>query len=121
MKALSAFGLAVLLSVACGARAADDDNAKKIIGVWVVEKAEEIPAGATVEFTKDGKLLLVAKINDKELKLEGTYKVEKDKLMTKMKIGDKVTEDTDTITKLTDEALELTDKDKKTATFKKKK
>lgn len=121
MKALSAFGLAVLLGVACGARAADDDNAKKIVGTWVVEKAEEIPAGATVEFTKDGKVVVTAKVNDKEFKLEGTYKVEKDKLTTKMTFNGKTIEDTDTITKLTDEALELTDKDKKTATFKKKK
>lgn len=122
MKTLSAFGLAVLLAVVCEARAADDDNAKKIVGSWVVEKTETPGlVGAVAEFTKDGKLILTAKGKDKDIKIEGTYKVEKDKLTTKLTLGDKTIEDTDTITKLTDEVLELTDKDKKVTTLKKKK
>lgn len=121
MKALSAFGLAVLIGVACNARAADDDYAKKIIGAWLFDKGEGLPPGAVVEFTKDGKVTIVAKDKDKEEKIDGTYKVEKDKLISKFTANGKTVEETDTITKLTDEVLELTDKDKKTTTFKKKK
>lgn len=121
MKTLSAFGLAVVLAVASQGRAADDFD-KKIVGSWVVEKTEApLPVGAVAEFTKDGKLILTVKGKDKDIKIEGTYKVEKDKLLTKLTVGDKTHEDTDTITKLTDEALELTDKDKKVTALKKKK
>ena len=56
-----------------------------------------------------------------EVKLDGTYKVEKDKLTVKIKIGDQNIEETATIKKLTDDALEIEDKDKKVDVFKKKK
>lgn len=118
MKALMAFGLAVLLGTACAA--ADDDFAKKIVGPWVVDKSEELPPGATVDFQKDGKVVISAKDKDKDVRHEGTYKVEKDKLTTKFNFNGKVLEQTDTITKLTDEVLEVTDREKKTSTFKKK-
>ena len=123
MKAFSAFALVVLMGVAArpSVAADDDDNAKKIVGVWEVAKSEELPAGATVEFTKDGKVIAIIKADGKEHKIEGTYKVEKDKLMTKVTINGKTTEDTDEIVKLTDEAMELKDKDKKVTTFTKKK
>jgi uncharacterized protein (TIGR03066 family) len=122
MRTLSALGLAVLLCVAGGAFARQDDNAKKIVGTWEVTKSE-VPAltGAVVEFTKDNKLVITVKAKDKEVKVEGTYKVEKDKLMTKITFNNKTEEDTDDIVKLTDDALELRDKDKKVTTFKKKK
>lgn len=120
MRTLSACGLAVLMTVGGGALAADD-NAKKIVGTWVVDKSEDLPDGATAEFTKDGKLLVVAKVKDKELKLEGTYKVEKDKLTSKLTFNGKTVEDVDEILKLTDDAMELRDKNKKVSTFKKKK
>ena len=51
----------------------------------------------------------------------GTYKVEKDKLTVKIKLGEQNIEETATIKKLTDDALETEDKDKKVDVFKKKK
>ena len=37
---------------------AEDDNVKKIVGVWELTKsAGELPVGTTIEFTKDGKLI----------------------------------------------------------------
>lgn len=121
MRAISTFGLVVLLSIAVRPALAEDDNAKKIVGTWEVVKAKGVPAGSTVEFTKDGKINVVIKIKDKEMKFEGTYKTEKDKLLSKMTIDGKAEEETDEIVKLTDDALELKDKDKEVTTFKKKK
>jgi uncharacterized protein (TIGR03066 family) len=121
MRTLSVFGL-VLLGVVCGRdAAADEDYAKKIVGVWEVSKGGGAPAGAIAEFTKDGKVSVVVKQDGKELKAEGTYKVEKDKLITKITLNGKTAEDTDEIIKLTDDTMEIRDKDKKTTTFKKKK
>jgi uncharacterized protein (TIGR03066 family) len=100
---------------------AEDDNAKKIVGIWELTKSGgDLPVGSTLEFTKDGKLTAVVKSPDVE-KLEGTFKIEKDQLTVKVKIGDSTLEETATIKKLTDDELEIEDKDKKVDIFKKKK
>ena len=73
--ALALSGMMVVLASTAGA--ADDDNAKKIVGKWEVTKAgSDLPEGSTVEFAKDGKLTALIK-GDKgdAMKLEGTYKV----------------------------------------------
>lgn len=122
MKALSAVVLGLLVLGSAGSTAAQDDNAKKIVGKWEITKSEGgVPSGAVIEFTKDGKLLVTAKVEGTELKLDGSYKVEKDKLLTKIKIGDTTHEDTDTITKLNDQVLEIKDKDNKVTALKRKK
>ena len=114
--ALALSGMMVVLASTAGA--ADDDNAKKIVGKWEVTKSgSDLPEGSTVEFAKDGKLTAV--IKGDATKLEGTYKVEKDKMVVKLKGGDQSIEETVTILKLTDDALELKDKDSKTDVFKK--
>lgn len=116
------FGLAGLTSAAPQKedKDKDNDNAKKIVGKWEVTKSQsDLPAGSSIDFTKDGKLMAVIKGDD--LKLEGTYKVEKDKLTVKLKAGDQSIEETVTITKLTDDMLELKDKDGKLDNFKKAK
>jgi uncharacterized protein (TIGR03066 family) len=95
---------------------ADDKiDGKKIVGVWKAGKTSGgVPEGATVEFTKDNKLIL--KIGDIELK--GTYKVDGDKLSVKLKTpDDKEIEETDTIKTLTDKKLVLVDKEKKEDEF----
>jgi uncharacterized protein (TIGR03066 family) len=61
------------------------DKKNKLIGVWEVVKAEEAPAGSTVEFTKDGKLILTAKIKGETKRIEATYKVDGKTLMTTRK------------------------------------
>jgi uncharacterized protein (TIGR03066 family) len=121
MKTVSTVALAVVALALAGAAKAQDDNAKKIVGVWVVDKAEDLPAGATVEFTKDGKMKATVKEGDQEIKIDGTYKVEKDKLMIELKIGEDTVKESVTIKKLTDDVLEVEDKDNKVTTFKKKK
>jgi uncharacterized protein (TIGR03066 family) len=119
MNRLFALALGGLMVATAGlGSAADDDNAKKIVGKWEITKSgSDLPTGSTVEFTKDGKLAAVIKGDD--TKLEGSYKVEKEKLTVKLKVGDQSIEEVVTITKLTDDALELKDKDAKVDVFKK--
>jgi uncharacterized protein (TIGR03066 family) len=121
MKAVCAAVLGVVM-VFVGTAKAEDDNAKKLVGTWILDKAGgDLPAGTVVEFTKDGKLNVQVKNDGQELKLDGTYKVEKEKLTVKLKLNDQTIEESLTIKKVTDEALELEDKDKKVDVFKKKK
>src|SRR6188474_3265581 len=90
---------------------AQDDNAKKIVGIWEVAKAGgDLPAGSTIEFTKDGKINAVVKVEGMEVKLDGTYTVAKEKLTVKIKVADQNIEEVATIKKLTDDALEIEDK-----------
>lgn len=122
MKSVFATLLGVAIVVFAGHAQAQDDNAKKIVGKWEVTKSgSDLPAGSVIEFTKDGKLNAVIKADGMEVKLDGTFKVEKEKLTVKIKIGDQNIEEVATIKKLTDDALELEDKDKKIDVFKKKK
>jgi uncharacterized protein (TIGR03066 family) len=123
MKSFSAIVLGVVvLGLSTGTVRAQDDYAKKIVGLWVIDKSSgDLPPGTTIEFTKDGKLTASLKIGDKDEKITGTYKVEKDKLSVTLKVGDQSIEETVSITKLTDDVLELKDKDGKVDTFKKKK
>jgi uncharacterized protein (TIGR03066 family) len=121
MRTLSAAVLGAAVVFAAGTARAQDDTAKKIVGVWEVTKGTELPDGSTLEFTKDGKLTAVVKMDGNELKLEGTYRVEKDKLTVKLKIGEQELEETVTVKKLTDTELEVEDKDKKVEVLKKKK
>ena len=122
MKALCAAVLGVCVVVTAGAARPDDDNAKKIVAVWEVTKSgSDIPVGTTIEFTKDGKVKIATKLEGAEVKIDGTYKVEKDKLTVKLKFNEQTIEETATIKKLTDDALEIEDKDKKVDVMKKKK
>ncbi|HSQ55973.1 MAG TPA: hypothetical protein VLM40_09510 [Gemmata sp.] len=122
MKTLCAGVLCVCLAALASPAAAQDDNAKKILGAWLVEKQTgDLPVGTVVEFMKEGKMSVTLKQEDKDMKLSGTYKLEKDKLTVVVVFGDDKHEENLTIKKLTDDALEVTDKDNKTETFKKKK
>jgi uncharacterized protein (TIGR03066 family) len=98
-----------------------NSNAAKIVGDWEVTKSEEAPPGATVEMTKDGKLITKATINGKALSLEGTYKVEGNKLRTVQTFGGKRVEETMTIKTLTDTKLVTQDEKGKIDEFKRKK
>ena len=122
MKTLCAGVLGVCMAAFAGAAAVQDDNAKKIVGAWEVAKQTgDLPVGTVVEFLKDGKMTVTLKEGDKDLKLEGTYKIEKDKLNVTLKIGDEKHEEEVVIKKLTDDALEVEDKEKKVDTFVKQK
>jgi uncharacterized protein (TIGR03066 family) len=109
-----------------GAGSAGDKKDKaidkaKLVGVWELVKGESLPEGATVEFTNDGKIRLVATKGDKTLKLEGTYKVEGNKFHLKVKAGEKEHEEDVTVTTLTDTRLVTLDDKGKTDEFKRKK
>ncbi len=117
--AVIAVGLALLLPAVLAADDKKDDKAAKLLGTWEITKVEgrfaDMPfehtalRGATLTFTKDGKLVVAQKNRDgQELKLEGTYKVEGDKLITKLRgFLNEDLSNTETIKKLTDNELEL--------------
>jgi uncharacterized protein (TIGR03066 family) len=97
---------------------AGTDTAKKLVGLWEITKGEGAPPGATVEFTKDGKLKLHAKIGDKDFDLTGTYKVEGKKLTVTLEFKGKSKTDSDTIKSVSDNRLVLEDKDGKVTEMK---
>src|SRR5437870_4531610 len=121
MKSLYALAFAVAVLGLAAVAAADDkkdDTAAKLVGKWEVTKATDEPlVGAIITFTKDGKFTLAIKVDGEEKKVEGTYKLENGKLVTET-AG---MSDTDTIKKLTDDAMELENNDKKITVLKKKK
>ncbi len=123
MKRLSAVVVGVVALGLAGFAAADDkdDLAKKVVGKWEISKGGDLPAGTAVEFTKDGKVSITVLIDGKETKIDGTYKVDKDKLSVKVTVNDQAVEESLTIKKATDDTLELEDKDKKVEVLKKKK
>lgn len=101
---------------------ADDKKAvdkDKLVGKWKVIKAEGVPPGTIVEFTKDGKMKISIEMDGMKLDLDGTYKVEGDKLHTAMKLGDKEEKDIDTIKTLTADKLSIIDKEGKAADLEK--
>lgn len=114
----------LLLRRAVAAAPAPASNPKMIIGVWEITKSDDgTPVGTTIEFTRDGKLKITTKVGDAPLNLEGTYKVDGDKLTVTVKSPDEGKEmsDTVTITKLTEKVLITKDTKGKSDEFKKKK
>jgi len=99
-----------------------DDPATRLVGTWELAKSGgDLPPGTIIEFTKDGKLKAVLKADDQEITIEGTYKLDKNKIEVKVKVGEETVEETVTIKRLTDKELEVEDKEGKVDTFKKKK
>jgi uncharacterized protein (TIGR03066 family) len=88
---------------------AGTDTAKKLIGKWEVTKSEDAPPGATLEFTEDGKLHMRAKVNDKEVKVDGTYKVKDKMVIATYTINGKTKSEPGTIKKLTEKVLVIED------------
>jgi uncharacterized protein (TIGR03066 family) len=120
-----------LLAVGCvvgligaGARADDKpDYAKLIVGTWEVTKADEGTArpGTVIEFTKDGKAKAMVKKDDGDTTIEGTYKIDGDKLALTTKRGEEERTQTITITKLTDTEMGTKNDQGKAVELKKKK
>jgi uncharacterized protein (TIGR03066 family) len=125
MNALRWLTVGVIVTVlGFGARAEDKtDYAKMLVGKWEATETDPgtIPAGAVVEFTKDGKMKFTGKKDDTEMSFEGTYKVEKNTFTMTVKVGDQEHSQTITITKITDSEMATADKDGKKVTLKKKK
>ncbi len=96
-------------------------NAAKLLGKWEATKGE-IPTGAALEFTKDGKVKLTLDLKGMEVPiawsgLQGTYKVEGDKVKTVRKVGDREVTDTFTIKTLNGGTLVLEDTKNKVEVF----
>jgi len=83
-------------------------DGKKLIGKWA--PADE-KAPVTIEFTDKGKMTLSIDIGGKSEKIEGTYKLDGDKLEMVMSFGGKEMKETVVISKLTDD--EMVGKDSK--------
>jgi uncharacterized protein (TIGR03066 family) len=113
--------LALAVSFAGLARAEDkkEFDKTKLIVTWNIIKAEGAPVGALVEFAKDGKMIVSFEMDGKQIKVEGTYKLEGDKLHTVMSFEGNEMKDVDTIKSLTEDKLSLIDKDDKPAELEK--
>lgn len=121
MKLITAFALGLLLFVPVAVCGDDkkpdekkDETSAKIVGTWEVTKAtDEQLTGAMITFAKDGKLTIAL---GEDQKIEGTWKLEKGKLITEVGTNS----DSDEIKKLTADAMELENPDKKIVVMKKK-
>jgi uncharacterized protein (TIGR03066 family) len=102
--------------------AENDSNAKKIVGVWELTKsATPAPPGATLEFTKDGKLKFRAEVKGKPIEEVGTYKVQGNKIHVTFRVGGQEKQETGTIKTLTDTRLVIEDPKGKIDEYKRKK
>lgn len=99
-----------------------DNISAKLEGTWEVVKATDQEAvGAVVTFKKDGKFTFVLKIDGQEFKADGTYKIEDGKLHTTANVNGMESSDVDTFKKLTDDEIELENKEGKVTVLKRKK
>ena len=70
----------IILTSSASLLHAEDKPKDLIVGKWEPEKVEK-GAKAVIEFTKDGKVMIVASANGKDFKVDGTYKFTDDKTM----------------------------------------
>ena len=120
MKALCVIAMSVvLLGLTTAARTDEpkEDTVTKLLGKWKVTKAtDESLVGAVVTFEKGGKASVVRKVDGQETKLDGTYRVEKDTLISDI-AGNT---DTNAIKRITADELELENPDSRAVTTLKK-
>jgi uncharacterized protein (TIGR03066 family) len=113
---------AVVVLAFCGFAAAQKDkdkdkiDAKKLVGKWEPADAKE---KVVVEFTDKGKVILSVDFNGKSAMIEGTYKLDGNKLEMVMSFAGKDQKETLTVSKLTDDEMVGTDSKGKTETLKK--
>jgi uncharacterized protein (TIGR03066 family) len=117
---------AVLCAVAvlgfAGVTAAGQDqkiDAKKLIGKWEAAKPKADAPKMVVEFAEGGKVTLTVTVGDKSEKIDGTYKVDGNKVSVAMAFGGKEEKETFTVSKLTDDEMVSTDSKGKEDTLKK--
>jgi uncharacterized protein (TIGR03066 family) len=117
MRTQLGIGLLVVMSAAT---AADDKiDAKKLIGKWELAEAKETKG--TLEFKKDNKFSVSFDLKGKEIKLDGTYKLDGSKLTITTKVMDMETTKSATVKKLTDEELTIEDEKGQSKTLKRAK
>jgi uncharacterized protein (TIGR03066 family) len=94
--------LLVGLMLMSSAAPQDKIDGKLIVGKWEPEKKPDGVDKILVEFTKDNKMFLDLETNGEKQKIEGTYKVDGDKLEVKFEVQGQPMEQKRTITKLTE-------------------
>ena len=111
----------IMMGSATAAFAAD--NKKLIVARWEVVDGDEstLAKGSTAEFTADGKIKVVARKNNQDENIDGTYTIEGDTLTLKVKADGSDRTVKITIKKLGDTDLTLEGPDGKTVVFKNKK
>jgi uncharacterized protein (TIGR03066 family) len=95
--------IACLLVV--GIRAEDQkDNATMVVGKWKVVKAspKTLPVGTVIDMSKDNRVKVIGKRDDKEFVHEGTYKVDGAKIIISVKVDGDEQKHVLTITKISD-------------------
>lgn len=107
MRAMLGCTLGVLMVVS-GGFADDKIDGKKLVGKW-----QPTEKTVTVEFQKEGKMVITVEIGGKPEKVEGKYKLDGNKLSVVVSAGGKDETDEVTIHKLTDEEMETESKGKK--------
>ncbi len=98
--------------------AEDKIDPAKLVGKWE-DKDPGKGEMFIIEFTKDNKVQLTRTVGKNELSLDGTYKVEGNKLKMVIEFAGKSDEKVLTIDKLTDDEFPNTDDKKKSKTFRK--
>ena len=116
-------GAVLCLVGVLGAAEDKPDYAKLIVGKWEITKADAgtVPTGSVVEFTKDGKMKVQFKKGGEEATIDGTYKLEKNVIAMKLKVGDDEKSKEITITKISDKAMSTKDSDDKVVEMERKK
>ncbi len=100
------------LTVALGAATREDKlgevSKEKLVGVWEVTKGE-LPKGSTMEFTRDGKVKVVLKVDKEQVTITGTCVLDAENLKMVLAVDGKEIKDTWKVVKLSDTELALKD------------
>jgi uncharacterized protein (TIGR03066 family) len=123
MRALGSVLAVCLVFVLLGeGRRAESQNADKLVGTWKLVKAagKEPKGDMTLTFTKDGKLAFTMKLGDKEVKADGTFKLDGDKITSVTRFGGKEMTEVHTIQTLNETTLITKDSKGEVTEFKKK-
>ena len=112
MREILGCTLAVLL-MGSAAFSADDKkdekiDGKKLLGKWEPAEAKK-DAKLVIEFAKDGKLTISGDGGGKDIKIDGTYKIDGNKISIALTFGGQEQKETLTVTKLTDDEMSTQD------------
>lgn len=110
---------AVVLAFAGFATAQEKIDVKKLIGKWEPAAPKKDEPKVVVEYFDKGKLTVTVTVGEKTEKIEGTYKVDGNKLDIVLALGGKDIKETLTILKLTDDEAVSKDSKGKEETMKK--
>ena len=115
---MKTIALTLAAFVAMGLSAgAEEGKAAKLVGKWETVKGQ-LPAGSTIEFSKDGKITVAVKREGKTEKHTGTYKFDGGKIAVTRKYEGAERTRLFKVTKITDEVLVTEDDKGKTTEFK---